>query len=112
MISARNAYILRSGNINTDNSGVVTPGDAFTYSYNIGYYDDTKIKERISILETEVSGIEQTDVNFNYRLSLLESHEDDWATKTDLGILDGRVTKLETIPVGLTPDQMNQILES
>lgn len=110
MISARNAHVIHGGNINTATPVTIQSSAVDTYTYNVGYYDDTKIKERISLLESEVSELQSEDENFKYRLSLLESNESKWATKTELSNLETRVDRLYDDPVGLTNSQMNEIL--
>lgn len=112
MITYSTPYTLASGNISTDNVYPVESEQMVAYTYNVGYYDDTKIKQRLSLLETEVSDIQQQDVNFNYRLQQLESIDhSQFATKTEVQNLDNRVTSLETVPVGLTDAQMDTIFE-
>ena len=112
MITGNNPHTIESVNIATVNRHRLISGDVDTYSYNIGYYDDTAVKNRLNALEVDVAGIHQTDANFNYRLSLLENHEGDWATHSELGRLEYRVSKLENNPVGLTNSEMDDILES
>jgi len=112
MISYSTPYTLASGNISTENVYSVESEQMIAYTYNVGYYDDTKIKERISLLETEVTDIQSLDANFNYRLHQLESIDhSQFATKTEVQSLDNRVTSLETVPVGLTDAQMDTIFE-
>ena len=111
-ISYSTPYVLSSGNLSTTNRNNIEQDIATVYTYNVGYYDDTKVKERLSLLETEVSDIQQQDVNFNYRLQQLESIDhSQFATKTEVQSLDGRLTSLETVPVGLTESQMDTIFD-
>ena len=113
MITYSTPYTLASGNISTDNVYPVESEQIFAYTYNVGYYDDTKIKQRLTLLETEVSDIQSLDENFNYRLQQLENIDhSQFATKTEVQSLDNRVTTLETVPVGLTNSQMNEIFEN
>ncbi len=112
MITASTPHTINTLDIKTKNRYSLISGDAATFTYNVGYYDDTAVKNRLNALEVDVAGIHQTDANFNYRLSLLENHEGNWATHSDLGRLEYRVSKLENNPVGLTNSEMDDILES
>lgn len=112
-ISYSTPYILSSGNLSTTNRNNIEQDIVTVYTYNVGYYDDTKIKQRLSLLETEVSDIQSLDENFNYRLQQLENIDhSQFATKTEVQSLDNRVTTLETVPVGLTDSQINEIFEN
>lgn len=111
MINGKNPYKLDSGDIVTSKKKLLSGESINTYTYNVTYYDDTKVKQRLSYLESEVSDIQSQDEGFRRRLSLLESHESNWATKTELHQVEGRVTTLETIPVGITNAQMDEILD-
>ena len=108
MISYSTPYTLASGNISTENVYSVESEQMIAYTYNVGYYDDTKIKQRISLLESEVSDLQRADEGFNRRLSLIEGS---YATKSEVQVLDRRVTKLETVPVGLDSEEMNEIFD-
>lgn len=108
MISYSTPYTLASGNISTDNVYSVESEQMIAYTYNVGYYDDTKIKQRISLLEGEVSDLQRADEGFNRRLTLIEGS---YATKSEVQVLDRRVTKLETVPVGLDSEEMNEIFD-
>lgn len=112
MITASNPYIITPGYIAANKRHMLSSGTIESITYNCANYDDTAVKNRLNILETDVAGLKQTDANFNYRLSLLEGHEGDWATKSDVGMLEYRVSKLENNPVGLTNSEMDDILES
>lgn len=112
MITASTPHTINTVDIKTTNKYKLLNATPETYTYNIGYYDDTAVKNRLNALEVDVAGIHQTDANFNYRLSLLENHEENWATNDALGRLEYRVSKLENNPVGLTENQMDDILES
>lgn len=106
-----NTHTLTPGNITVVNN---TLKSDLISGKNVNYsnYDDTKIKERLSLLETEVSDITQLDANFNWRLQQLESIDhNQFATKTELQSVSDRVTRLENIPVGLPDDQIDEIFE-
>lgn len=107
MISYSTPYTLASGNISTENVYSVESEQMIAYTYNVGYYDDTKIKQRLSLLEGEVSDLQRDDEGFNRRLSLIEGN---YVTKPEFNQLEGRVTTLETVPVGLDSETMDEIL--
>lgn len=109
MINVTTPHRISSGDIKTSKCNILS-GSIDTYTYNVGYYDDTAVKNRLSILESDVSNIQLLDASFHHRLNLLEKHEEDWATKTELNSVENRVTTLETIPVGLSTSQMDEIL--
>ena len=90
--------------VNTDNQLNISSG-----------YDDSAIKHRLDILESDVHDLKQEDVNIKWRLSRIEGN---YVTKQEFNALDqkvtqidSRVTKLETIPVGLDESTMDEILE-
>ena len=89
----------------------LTPGVITTTNATFVNYDDSKIKARLSILEGEVDEIQREDADFNRRLSLLESNAPNYVTKPEFNSLEGRVSRLETVPVGLDEDIMDEILE-
>lgn len=103
-----NPHKITPSNIKIHNRLDILSGNIGTDTVNVGYYDDTKIKERLDVLETEVDEIQRTDVNFNWRLSQLEGK--DYVTRPEFNHLEGRVTTLETIPVGLDSETMDEIL--
>lgn len=108
--SGRNPYIIKPSSIKVNNKLDILSGKVKTESINVGYYDDTEIKERLSRLEVDVEHIKSVDANFEIRLSRLESIDyGQFATKDEVASLNGRVTTLETVPIGLKPSQMNEI---
>ena len=106
----KNPYKITPAQIKINNRLDVLSGNVSSESVNVGYYDDTKIKERLDILDGEVSDLQATDVDFNRRLCLLEGKEYDFVTRPEFNHLEGRVTTLETIPVGLNDSIMDEIL--
>lgn len=110
MINYDRKYTITSSYINVSRDISLSSNEVETYTYNISNYDDTGVKNRLSLLETEVTDLQREDEGFNHRLSLLESHEGDYATKEELNSIEGRVTNLETTPVGITNSQMDEIL--
>lgn len=86
-------------------SGKITP----KMGVNVGYYDDTELKERMSKLEKDIEDIESRDDAFSWRLSRLEGN---YVTRDEFDQLEGRVTHLEVIPVGLTNKDIDFILNS
>ena len=60
-------------------------------------------------LEDIKDEIQEVDAGFQRRLSALENA--DFATKDELSAVERRVTKLETIPVGLTDSKMDEIFD-
>lgn len=106
----KNPYKITPAQIKINNRLDVLSGNVSSESVNVGYYDDTKIKERLDILESEVDDLQRTDVDFNRRLCILEGKEYDFVTKPEFNQLEGRVTTLETIPVGLNDSIMDEIL--
>lgn len=103
----KNPYKITPSQIKINNRLDLLSGSVKTESVNVGYYDDTKIKERLDILDGEVSDLQAADVNFNHRLSLIEGN---YVTRPEFGRLEGRVTALETTPVGLSDETMDEIL--
>ena len=102
-----NPHTIRQSEIKINNHLDLISGKVSSESVNVGYYDDTKIKERLNILEGEVSDLQSTDVNFNWRLSQIEGN---YVTRPEFNQLEGRVTTLETVPVGLDSETMDEIL--
>jgi len=110
-MNIKNPYKITPSQIKINNRLDVLSGNVSSQSVSVGYYykyDDTKIKERLDILESEVDDIQRTDVDFNRRLSILEGK--DYVTKPEFNQLEGRVTTLETNPVGLKDSIMDEIL--
>lgn len=93
----------------TVNKHTLSAGNFNTETINYTNYDDTKIKERLSRLEVEVDEIQEVDAGFHRRLTALENA--DFATKDELNAVEIRVTKLETVPVGLTDSKMDEIFD-
>lgn len=108
MISYSTPYTLASGNISTENVYSVESEQMIAYTYNVGYYDDTKIKQRLSLLEGDVSDLQRADEGFNRRLTLIEGS---YTKKTEVQSLERRVSRLETDPVGLNDEQMDDIFD-
>lgn len=106
----KNPYKITPAQIKINNRLDVLSGNVSSESVNVGYYDDTKIKERLDILDGEVDDLQRSDVDFNRRLCILEGKEYDFVTKSEFNQLEGRVTTLETIPVGLNDSIMDEIL--
>ena len=112
-MNIKNPYKITPSQIKINNRLDVLSGNVSSQSVNVGYYykyDDTKIKERLDILESEVDDLQRTDVDFNRRLCILEGKEYDFVTKPEFNQLEGRVTTLETTPVGLKDSIMDEIL--
>ena len=110
----KNPYKITPAQLKINNRIDVLSGNVSSESVNVGYYtkyDDTKIKERRDTLDGEVSDLQATDVDFNRRLCLLEGKEYDFVTRPEFNHLEGRVTTLETIPVGLNDETMDEILK-
>lgn len=105
---ARNPYTIKTSYVSAV-SGEIDSGTLASTTYNIGYYDDTKLIDRMSLLESSVDEIKSHDANFSLRLQKLESNESKYALKTTVESIDRRVTVLENNPVGLTNSQINTI---
>jgi len=104
-----NPYTIKSSTIKVNNTlDIDCSGVKVDNNVDVGYYDDTKIKQRLSLLESRVDAIENEDNDFDWRLSRIEGN---YVTKDEFNSLEGRVTTLETIPVGITNDQMDEILD-
>lgn len=111
-MNIHNPYKITPSEIKINNRLNVLSGKVSSETLNVGYYDDTKIKERISLLESEVTDIQMTDNNFEWRLQQLESIDhDQYATKTQVNGIEARVSSLETTPVGITNEQMDEIFD-
>lgn len=105
-----NPYKITPSQIKINNRLDILSGNISSESVNVGYYDDTKIKERLSILETKVDEIENTDEGFERRLEALEGIDhSQFALKSDIVRLDGRIDEHEEIPCGLTRNQIYTI---
>ena len=100
-------YKVLSGIVSSENENIQS-GNTITETYKWSNYDDTKIKERISLLEREVNDLERNDEGFNRRLTLIEGS---YAKKDEVQSLERRVSKLETDPVGLNNKQMDDIFD-
>ena len=96
-----------SGDVSFNTKDIIS-GNTNTETYKWTNYDDTKIKERISLLEREVNDLERNDEGFNKRLTLIEGS---YAKKDEVQSLERRVSRLETDPVGLNNDQMDNIFD-
>ena len=96
-----------SGDVSFNAKDIIS-GNTNTETYKWTNYDDTKIKERISLLEREVNDLERNDEGFNRRLTLIEGS---YAKKDEVQSLERRVSKLETDPVGLNNEQMDNIFD-
>lgn len=108
--SGKNPYIIKPSSIKVNNKLDIVSSAIKPDTINVGYYDDTKIKERISKLEVDVEEIKSVDENYGFRLSVLEGIDHSkFATKDELSNIDRRVTRLETEPVGLKNSEMNEI---
>lgn len=96
-----------SGDVSFNVKDIIS-GNTNTETYKWTNYDDTKIKERISLLEREVNDLERNDEGFNKRLTLIEGS---YAKKDEVQLLERRVSRLESDPVGLNNDQMDNIFD-
>ena len=112
-------YKVLSGDVYSENENIqsgevyfnteeILSGNTNTETYKWTNYDDTKIKERISLLEREVNDLERNDEGFNRRLTLIEGS---YAKRDEVQSLERRISKLETDPVGLNNEQMNNIFD-
>ena len=96
-----------SGDVSFNTKDIIS-GNTNTETYKWTNYDDTKIKERISLLEREVNDLERNDEGFNRRLTLIEGS---YAKKDEVQALERRVSRLENDPVGLNNKQMDDIFD-
>lgn len=107
-----NPHIIRPSEIKVNECLKLISADVSSQqSINVGcYYDDTEIKRRLDLLDGEVDELQRDDADFNRRLSILESNAPNYVTKPEFNNLEGRVTRLENIPVGLDDETMDEIL--
>lgn len=112
-------YKVLSGDVSSENDNIqsgevsfnteeILSGNTNTETYKWSNYDDTKIKERISLLEREVNDLERNDEGFNRRLTLIEGS---YAKRDEVQLLERRVSRLENDPVGLNNEQMDNIFD-
>lgn len=68
MISGRNAYVIHGGDLRTASTYTISSESVGTYTYNVGYYDDTRVLSYIDTLNAEVGALQEecADIKYNF----------------------------------------------
>lgn len=112
---ARNPYTIKTSYVSAVN-GKIDSGTLASTTYNIGYYDDTKVWEAIDEIEEQVDGIESSMATKQWveDKHYLDSVPSEYITETELSQeLDSYATvnyvdaTVDEIP--LTEEQMNEL---